>query len=620
MHFKNIYFACFLAFAFVHVLKASSCISGTACEEDFVGCNNKGNYYTGINRCDCTGTEYNDPDCLTKRGACQKSECVFGKCNVNAAGVQSCECDGPVAEVLKNNSYVRAVGDTACNTFTSNYAVNAVKIENIPKRHGQCRMGLTFLLNENCTVDSGLQNRSGCSNTIFKVYSYTNGSISTVPEIKTYEYEYAGYSLGNTIGVLFGSSFNLSLYESLLSADKTKITLPDAYCDDYGYNFTGMMIQPTITLTYTKCDQNACDGVVDSCSIQYDSNYYSVPSCVCGKGFEFSKLDATTPLPNVCKNTTVTVCQNKGEPYYKSLQDTRTIDCDCNGLTLYDGPTCNISKTPCDARPCQNGGKCIDDPLNSTQFSCECVTPFIGRFCEFAMVEFQNISSGTTNVSVAHLELQTLANVAFYFKGFDPLTKDDFFFKSDGSRRISLELKMLICENENSCVVKETKTQSSFNYRPSHLYNINFEVDNTLNETKKETVKFAINMVGLGGATAARRRETLPEWELNNTNTGNASQVFQYAIAKQTDNCPPDSCSSNGNCVIRFGGLTCDCDAGWTGQTCQNAVSEKDEDKMDWKIWGPVIGGIGAVGIFLLYWAIARPSCLPFSGSGYKIL
>ena len=206
--------------------------------------------------------------------------------------------------------------------------------------------------------------------------------------------------------------------------------------------------------------------------------------------------------------------------------------------TIAPAPTLPTTASPgvlttiCDARPCQNDGKCIDDPLNSTKFSCECVTPFIGEVCEYAIIDFQNISNGTTNIFVAHLEARSLEDVTFYFKGFDPITQDDFFFKSDGSRRITFSTTMFICESENSCMPKQTKTQENFTFSQLHLYKTEFAVDNTLNETKKETIKFTIDMVKLT-ETTARRRETLPIWESNNTNTGNASQIFQFAIAKQ---------------------------------------------------------------------------------------
>lgn len=52
----------------------------------------------------------------------------------------------------------------------------------------------------------------------------------------------------------------------------------------------------------------------------------------------------------------------------------------CQCAAGFSGPHCEISHR-C-LLPCQNGGTCINDPANPSQYSCHCPLNFSGRHCE----------------------------------------------------------------------------------------------------------------------------------------------------------------------------------------------------------------------------------------------
>jgi hypothetical protein len=514
-----------------------------------------------------------------------------------------------------------------------------------PTDYGKCTMTLSVLVNENCgeavggsgeesTATYG-ENRTGCSNTLLSNYSYVNGVIDGgTAEIFKAEHPLTDLFIHLTgldkfkIFTVGGASkdiFNSTVYNSLLNGtnENQRFLFSDFNC--YGaYNFTGALFEPEISLDYEKCTPNACDGEVSSCSMPNDAP----TKCVCSGNFTTPVLNATatpqTRLTNVCKSTTPPVCENKGVPYYKSLKDTEQIDCDCNGIPMYDGPTCNENRSICDARPCQNGGKCTVLASDPTTYTCDCVTPYIGAACQYAIVDFQNISAGTTNITpIEHLDARELEDVTFYFRGFDA-DKNDFFFKSDGLRRINITVTMEICKGAN-CSTEGSKDQTDVgDYQPDHLYKFDFSIQNNLEDNETETIKFTIIINDLPVAVVNRRDvQTLAEWEAQSNNTLNETQPFQYAMAKQAGTCPENSCSYNGNCVLSFGVATCQCDAGWEGPSCaipKSPPPPPKKDDMDWKIWGPVIGVGAAVVLFLVYAAIAKPVWIPGGGRQYRTL
>jgi len=637
MQFKIFVYACFLTLALVGTCQGShedyppppGPDSG---ESNSVNCNKVGTYYANINRCDCTGTDYTGPDCLTKRGACQKNECVLGECAVNAKGEQSCTCDASV-EIIKESGYERDPSDTACSKFTSTASSSMAAT---PSHYGKCNMTLSVLVNENCTTTG--ENRTGCSNTLLSFYSYENGVIKSDTaviflnspvtniffELTSSIYKFKIFAVDNNAQNIFNST----VYNSLLDGTGAtqRFIFSDFDCHFGTYNFTGASFEQEISLDYEKCTPNACDGEVSSCYIYPRLPGDDVPSpiCVCSGNFTTPVLNATaspqTQLTNVCKSTTPTVCENKGVPYYKSLKDTEQIDCDCNGIPMYDGPTCNVNRSICDARPCQNGGKCTVLASDPTTYTCDCVTPYIGATCQYDIVDFQNISAGKTITPIEHLDARELEDVTFYFRGLDA-DKNDFFYNSDGSRRINITVTMEICKGAN-CSTKGSKDQSDVgDYQPDHLYKFDFSIQNNLKDNETETIKFTISIVDLTVTASRRDVQTLAEWEAQSNNTLNETQPFQYAMAKQADTCPENSCSFNGNCVVRFGVATCQCDAGWEGPSCaipKSPPSKKDD--MDWKIWGPVIGVGAAVVLFLVYAAIAKPAWIPGGGRQYRTL
>lgn len=633
MQFKFFVYACFLTLALVGTCQAqtaSQCTPANSCEENSVKCNKVGKYYADLNRCDCTGTDYTGPDCLTPRGACQKNECVFGECAVNAKGEQSCTCDASV-EIIKEYGYERDPSDTACSKFTSTASSSVAAT---PTHYGKCDMTLSVLVNENCTTTG--ENRTGCSNTLLSSYRYENGVIDGGTAIIVLSAPSTDFLLHLTgldkfqiFGTDFYQTFNSTVYNSLLNGTNENQRFLFSDFDCYGaYNFTGASFEPEISLDYEKCTPNACDGEVSSCYIDPPPPGFvdTSPICVCSGNFTTPVLNATatpqTRLTNVCKSTTPTVCKNKGVPYYKSLKDTEQIDCDCNGIPMYDGPTCNVNRSICDARPCQNGGKCTVLASDPTTYTCDCVTPYIGAACQYAIVDFQNISAGTTDITpIEHLDARELEDITFYFRGLDA-DKNDFFFKSDGTRRINITVTMEICRDAN-CTIEGSKDQTDVeDYQPDHLYKFDFSIQNNLEDNETETIKFTISISDLPVAVVNRRDvQTLAEWEAQSNNTLNETQPFQYAMAKQADTCPENSCSFNGNCVVRFGVATCQCDAGWEGPSCaipKSPPSKKDD--MDWKIWGPVIGVGAAVVLFLVYAAIAKPAWIPGGGRQYRTL
>lgn len=636
MQFKIFVYACFLTLALVGTCQGShddyappplpsDVIHG---ESNSVNCNKVGTYYANINRCDCTGTDYTGPDCLTPRGACQKNECVFGECAVNAKGEQSCTCDASVVAIMNDLNYVRDPSDTACSKFTST-ALSSVAV--FPAHYGKSSMTLSVLVNENCTTTG--DNRTGCSNTILGSYAYKNGVMddttvglyeqgeSPLKQVFVYLESISKFKVFYNDGGVY--KFNSTVYYSLLNGTGANPRFIFSDFPPYGlYNFTGESFEPEISLDYDKCTTNTCDGEVSSCYVSPD--YDSSPMCVCSGNFTTPVLNATaspqTRLTNVCKSTTPTVCKNKGVPYYKSLKDTEQIDCDCNGIPMYDGPTCNVNRSICDARPCQNGGKCTVLASDPTTYTCDCVTPYIGATCQYDIVDFQTISVGTTTTPIEHLDARELEDVTFYFRGLDA-DKNDFFYNSDGSRRINITVTMEICKGAN-CSTKGSKDQSDVgDYQPDHLYKFDFSIQNNLKDNETETIKFTISIVDLTVTASRRDVQTLAEWEAQSNNTLNETQPFQYAMAKQADTCPENSCSFNGNCVVRFGVATCQCDAGWEGPSCaipKSPPSKKDD--MDWKIWGPVIGVGAAVVLFLVYAAIAKPAWIPGGGRQYRTL
>tara|TARA_B110000483_G_scaffold213288_1_gene262283 strand:- start:1394 stop:2140 length:747 start_codon:yes stop_codon:yes gene_type:complete len=248
------------------------------------------------------------------------------------------------------------------------------------------------------------------------------------------------------------------------------------------------------------------------------------------------------------------------------------------------------------------------------------VTPYIGATCQYDIVDFQTISVGTTITPIEHLDARELEDVTFYFRGLDA-DKNDFFYNSDGSRRINITVTMEICKGAN-CSTKGSKDQSDVgDYQPDHLYKFDFSIQNNLKDNETETIIFTISIDDLTVTASRRDVQTLAEWEAQSNNTLNETQPFQYAMAKQADTCPENSCSFNGNCVVRFGVATCQCDAGWEGPSCaipKSPPSKKDD--MDWKIWGPVIGVGAAVVLFLVYAAIAKPAWIPGGGRQYRTL
>ncbi|KAM4668900.1 hyaluronan-binding protein 2 isoform 3-T5 [Amazona ochrocephala] len=56
--------------------------------------------------------------------------------------------------------------------------------------------------------------------------------------------------------------------------------------------------------------------------------------------------------------------------------------CSCN--YPYKKPDCQRASSPCRPNPCKNGGVCIRHRIRS-KFTCKCLAPFRGRFCEIGL-------------------------------------------------------------------------------------------------------------------------------------------------------------------------------------------------------------------------------------------
>merc|ERR1719233_1563080 len=100
----------------------------------------------------------------------------------------------------------------------------------------------------------------------------------------------------------------------------------------------------------------------------------SMYMCVCPSEFIGSHCEIAALTSDACSGNP---CQNDGVCFRRAALSAtgKAYFCSCN--RLFGGENCEVSISPCDNQPCQNGGFCANAD-NERGYVCECVESYKG--------------------------------------------------------------------------------------------------------------------------------------------------------------------------------------------------------------------------------------------------
>ena len=119
-----------------------------------------------------------------------------------------------------------------------------------------------------------------------------------------------------------------------------------------------------------ECLENTCSRIGTQACVQLVNTY----RCDCKPGYAGKLCEHKV---DICPCQNGGVCSSVSPTTAKALA-TKTTDHICVCPEGFHGDYCNLTGSPCDKNPCQNGGACV---AKDGKFMCKCPRGTEGEFC-----------------------------------------------------------------------------------------------------------------------------------------------------------------------------------------------------------------------------------------------